>query len=135
MQKLILFFGFVIASFTLHAADSTFLQYKGTYIFPYGSMITTVEITIDDSVLMISSSIGTSRLDKIANDSFYLVAYDGVVVFIRDSTKTKVSGIKIEAQSVLLEGEKQADKSSGAKLFYKKEELVFINKNRIKKHI
>ncbi len=52
-----------------NATDSTFVQYKGTYIFPYGSMIESVEITVADTVLMIESTIGTSRLDKIANDT------------------------------------------------------------------
>ena len=109
------------------AADSTYLQYKGVYLFPYGSMIPSVEIGISDSVLTISSNIGNSRLDKMATDTFYLVAYDGVVIFKRDNTN-KVIGIKIEAQAVLLDGDKQADKSSGTKTLFKKDDLVLTDK-------
>ncbi len=115
-----------------YATDSTFVQYKGTYIFPYGSMIESVEISVADTVLMIKSSIGTSRLDKIANDTFYLVAYNGIVVFRRDSLH-HVNGIKIEAQSVLLEGDKQEEKSSGSKFYYIREDLSFINEQLFKK--
>ncbi len=114
------------------ATDSTFVQYKGTYIFPYGSMIESVEISVADTVLMIKSSIGTSRLDKMANDTFYLVAYNGIVVFRRDSLHN-INGIKIDAQSVLLEGDKQEEKSSGSKFYYNREDLSFINEQLFKK--
>jgi hypothetical protein len=68
-----------------------------------------------------------------AGDTFYLLAYDGVVVFKRDSTN-KVIGIKIEAQAVLLDGDKQSDKSSGTKSFIRKDDLVLTDKFYFKIH-
>ena len=90
----------------LHAQDTTWNEYVGTYKFPEGSVVLSVEIKIENGALTASSSAGSSALEKISKDTFSLVSYSGTVYFTRDSDK-KVNGIKIEVQDTVLEGKKE----------------------------
>ena len=107
MRKLALFiivsFGFVFSN----AQDTTLNEYVGTYTFPEGGPVTTVNIKLENGSLVASSTAGSSPLEKISKDTFNLVTYNGKVYFTRDSTK-KVDGIKIEAEDTILEGKKES---------------------------
>ena len=107
MRKLVLSiivsFGFVFSN----AQDTTLNEYVGTYTFPEGGPVTTVDVKIENGSLMASSSAGSSILEKVSKDTFNLVAYSGMVYFTRDSLK-KVNGIKIEVQDTIMEGKKES---------------------------
>jgi hypothetical protein len=107
-MKKITFFLFAIVSFIfLKAQDTTLNEYVGTYTFPEGGPVTTVDVKIENGSLMASSTAGSSPLEKISKDTFNLVTYNGKVYFSRDSTK-KVNGIKIEVEETILEGKKES---------------------------
>lgn len=91
----------------LNAQDTTLNEYVGTYTFPEGGPVTTVEVKMENGSLTASSSAGSSILEKVSKDTFNLVAYSGMVYFTRDSLK-KVNGIKIEVQDTILEGKKES---------------------------
>ena len=99
---------YAIVSFTLlNAQDTTLNEYVGTYTFPEGGPVTTVEVKNENGSLTASSSAGSSILERVSKDTFNLVAYSGMVYFTRDSSK-KVNGIKIEVQDTILEGKKES---------------------------
>ena len=101
--SIIVSFGFVLSN----AQDTTLNEYVGTYTFPEGGPVTTVDVKIENGSLMASSSAGSSILEKVSKDTFNLVAYSGMVYFTRDSLK-KINGIKIEVQDTILEGKKES---------------------------
>jgi hypothetical protein len=111
-MRIILFLCFIgLATSNLNAQDSTLKQYVGNYIFPDGSFVPSAEISLRDTVLNINSEKGTSDLVKRARDTFSLASYDGTVYFKRDSTN-KITGIKVDVEDVLIEGNKQADSTA-----------------------
>jgi hypothetical protein len=91
---------------TLNAQDTTLKEYVGTYLFPQGSYVPSAEVSLQDSVLVVSSVEGTSLLQKSAKDTFLLTAYNGMAYFRRNS-KGKVAGIKVVVEDILLEGTKE----------------------------
>ena len=107
MRKLILSMVISCCFLFLKAQDTTLHEYVGTYIFPEGGPVTTVDIKLENGSLLASSSAGSSALEKISKDTFNLVAYNGMVYFTRDSLK-KVNGIKIEVQDTIMEGKKES---------------------------
>jgi hypothetical protein len=111
-MRVLLFLCFIsLATSNLNAQDSTLKEYVGNYIFPDGSFVPSAEISLRDTVLNINSEKGTSDLVKRSRDTFSLLNYDGTVYFKRDSTN-KISGVKVEVEDVLVEGNKQADNSA-----------------------
>ena len=86
-------------------ADTTLNEFKGSYKFPDGSMISTADILVEGKNLVITASLGSSPLPRINKDTFSLEAYNGVVIF-RRSKEGKVSGIYIDAGGTILEGER-----------------------------
>src|SRR5262245_23086911 len=96
----------IMAGSALHAQDTTLNEYVGTYKFPEGSAVLSVDIKIENGALMANSSAGSSALEKVSKDTFNLVSYSGMVYFTRDADK-KVNGIKIEVQDTVLEGKKE----------------------------
>jgi len=94
-----------------NAQDTTLNEYLGTYTFPDGSVVPTVEITLENGGLMASSSAGSSALEKVSRDTFNLVAFSGTVYFLRDGGH-KIDSIKIQTEDVLLEGKKQSNGSA-----------------------
>lgn len=108
-----LLFGFATCGL-LNAQDTTLNEYVGTYKFPEGSVVTSVDIKIENGALMASSSAGSSALEKISKDTFNLVTYSGTVVFTRNGDK-QVNGIKIEVQDTILEGKKEGTGGIAAK--------------------
>ena len=107
MRKLILSVFVSLSLVLLHAQDTTLNAYVGTYTFPEGGTVTSVDVKIENGSLVASSTAGSSPLEKISKDTFTLVTYDGKVYFSRDSTK-KVNGIKIEVEDTILEGKKES---------------------------
>jgi uncharacterized protein DUF3471 len=107
MKKFIFSMIAVIYFTFLHGQDSTLNEYVGTYKFPEGSVVLSVDIKLENGALMASSTAGSSALEKISKDTFNLVSYSGTVFFTRDADK-KVNGIKIEVQDTVLEGKKES---------------------------
>lgn len=107
MRKAILFViactGFTI----LQAQDTTLNQYVGTYKFPEGSVVPSVDIKIENGTLMANSTAGASALERVSKDTFNLVSYSGRVYFTRDTDK-KVDGIKVEVEDTILAGKKES---------------------------
>jgi hypothetical protein len=91
----------------LAQTDTSLQQYTGVYKFPEGSVVTSVEIKIENGGLMATSTAGSSVLERISKDTFNLVSYSGTVYFTRDAEK-KVNGIRIEVQDTILEGKKES---------------------------
>lgn len=107
MKNLFLTLVTLVAFVFSNAQDTTLNEYVGTYTFPEGGPVTTVDVKIENGSLMASSSAGSSILEKVSKDTFNLVAYNGMVYFTRDSLK-KVNGIKIEVQDTIMEGKKES---------------------------
>ena len=107
MRNLILSIMICFGLVSLHAQDTTLNEYVGTYTFPEGGPVTTVDVKLENGSLVASSTAGSSPLERISKDTFNLVTYNGKVYFSRDSTK-KVSGIKIEVEDTILEGKKES---------------------------
>ena len=107
MRKLFLSFIVSFGLLFLRAQDTTLNEYVGTYTFPEGGPVTSVDIKLENGSLVATSTAGSSALEKISNDTFNLVTYNGKVYFTRDSTK-KVNGIKIEVEDTILEGKKES---------------------------
>jgi len=108
MRKLALSLAMSVGFVFLNAQEDTTLNaYVGTYTFPEGGPVTSVDVKIENGSLVANSTAGSSPLEKISKDTFNLVTYSGKVYFSRDSTK-KVSGIKIEVEDTILEGKKES---------------------------
>jgi len=107
MKKFIFSIIAVISFPFLYGQDTTLNEYVGTYKFPEGSVVLSVDIKLENGALSASSSAGSSPLEKISKDTFNLVSYSGTVFFTRDADK-KVNGIKIEVQDTVLEGKKES---------------------------
>jgi hypothetical protein len=107
MKKFTLLVCAIVSFILLRAQDTTLNEYVGTYTFPEGGPVTTVDVKLENGSLVASSTAGSSPLEKIAKDTFNLVTYNGKVYFSRDSTK-KVNGIKIEVEDTILEGKKES---------------------------
>src|SRR5678809_201688 len=108
MRKLALSLAMSLGFVFLNAQEDTTLNaYVGTYTFPEGGPVTSVDVKIENGSLVANSTAGSSPLEKISKDTFNLVTYSGKVYFSRDSTK-KVNGIKIEVEDTILESKKES---------------------------
>jgi uncharacterized protein DUF3471 len=107
MKKITLFVFAIVSFIFLKAQDTTLNEYVGTYTFPEGGPVTSVDVKLENGSLVASSTAGSSLLEKISKDTFNLVTYSGKVYFSRDSSK-KVNGIKIEVEDTILEGKKES---------------------------
>lgn len=85
--------------------DSTLQDFVGKYKFPDGSIVPEVTVTMEGEGLMMGSSAGNSSLNKIGEDLFSIVAFEGTAQFKRDANK-KVVGVNINAGGYVLEGTK-----------------------------
>ncbi len=85
--------------------DSTLKQFVGKYVFPDGSVVAEVTVAIEDTTLTMSSSAGTTLLEKKGEDLYIIVQYQGTAKFNRDANK-KVIGVSIDAMGYQLEGTK-----------------------------
>ncbi|HEY4147986.1 MAG TPA: hypothetical protein VGM41_03615 [Chitinophagaceae bacterium] len=105
MKCILLSVAFIaLACTTLHAQDTTGShQYVGKYMFPDGSVVPSVEVTLDNGALSMSSTAGTSPLQLLGKDSFSLVTFNGYAVFRRNGND-KIMSVHIEASGYVLEG-------------------------------
>ena len=91
-----------------NAQDSTQRKdYLGKYKFPEGSVVPEVEVLIENGMLMMNSSAGTSSLELIKGDTFTIVAFNGTAAFKRNDAK-KVIGVHIDAGGYILDGVKDS---------------------------
>ena len=79
--------------------------YAGKYKFPEGTVITDLELKLENGTLMGYSDQGNSEFKKVDGDVFAVVAYEGKATF-RRNPEGKIVGIKIEVQDMILEGTK-----------------------------
>jgi uncharacterized protein DUF3471 len=117
MRKMF-FILFSLSAFIItHAqtAVDSLKEYTGTYKFPAGSEMTTVEITIQDGALFGASNLGSAALVRVNKDTFSIPAHDGTIYFSRNAEK-KVVKIHIEVGEMILDGEKD----NGSLAFYRR---------------
>ena len=92
---------------TANAQTSSLKDYLGKYVFPEGSPVTEVTLTVEDTVLTINSAMGATALEKKGVDTFYLAAYDAPIIFKRgadNSVETLtiiVQGMELTAKKVV----------------------------------
>jgi hypothetical protein len=96
-----------------NAQDSTQKQFVGKYRFPEGSVVPDVDVVIDNGVLMMNSSAGTSTLELVKTDTFTITSFNGTAVFKRNDAK-KVIGVHIDAGGYVLDGVKDSASSKYA---------------------
>jgi len=105
MRKLMLsFFAISLTFIAVAQEDTTLQQYTGKYKFPEGSVVTEVNVAIENGVLLANSPMGSSELKKTEADVFEIVAYGGTATFKR--TEGKVSGVQMIVGDMILEGTK-----------------------------
>lgn len=116
MKKLVLSIVIVLGFMTVvNAQTSPFKDYLGKYVFAAGSPVTEVTMTAEESSLVINSAMGSVPLEKKGVDTFYLAAYDALVIFKRATDKS-IESVSIAVQGMELVGKKEAAASiSGTK--------------------
>lgn len=113
MRKSFLLFGLSLCLFFAAQAqdapkDTTLQEFVGKYVFPSGSIIADVTVSIENGALSISSSAGPSALVKKEADLYTITAFNGTAKFNRDSNK-KIIGVSVDARGYQLEGTKTAE--------------------------
>ncbi len=83
--------------------DSTLQQYVGKYKFPEGSVVAEVIVALEGEGLTMTSSAGTSALEKKSDDLYTIVQFQGTAKFNRNADK-KIIGVSIDAMGYQLEG-------------------------------
>lgn len=108
-MKKILLLAVVLTSFitAVKAQNNPLKDYLGKYTFVEGSPVTEIDLSAEDSTLVINSAMGSTTLEKKGVDTFYLAAYDASVIFKRASDKT-VESVSIFVQGMELIGKKVA---------------------------
>lgn len=108
MKKMIMMTVVMMGFMTvLNAQSSPFKDYLGKYVFAAGSPVAEVTMTAQDSALVVNSAMGSTPLEKKGVDTFYLAAYDALVIFKRASDKS-VESVSIAVQGMELVGKKEA---------------------------
>ena len=87
--------------------QDTLQQYTGKYKFPEGSIIAEVEVLLNDGVLVMNSSAGSSALRVDREDDFSITAFNGSATFKRNNDK-KIIGVHIEALGYTLDGTRES---------------------------
>lgn len=105
MLLMVLVLGFGVASYA-QQQDTTLAQYVGKYVFPSGSVIDAVTVSLENDALVMNSSAGASALTKESEDLYVIVAFQGKALFKRDNNK-KIVGVSINAMGYQLEGTKE----------------------------
>jgi hypothetical protein len=114
----------VIATAT--AQTSPLKDYLGKYVFPEGSPVTEVTLTIEDTVLTINSAMGATALEKKGVDTFYLAAYDAPIIFKRGANNS------VETLTIIVQGMELTATKVAASFAIKEEDFyakVWANKN------
>jgi len=108
MKKIsFLLIAFIAIATSIQAQDTLALkEYTGKFIFPEGSIVAYVAVTVEKGKLSFSSSQGTGTLEKIAEDSFSIPEYQGTGKYIRNADK-KITGVVIDVMGYHMVGTKQ----------------------------
>ncbi|MGH2552466.1 MAG: hypothetical protein ACRDEB_02050 [Chitinophagaceae bacterium] len=120
---------------TLHAQQDSLQQYAGKYIFPEGSPVTEIMVTLDSSGLTAISALGSSELRKIEGDDFSIIAYGGLATFKRNA-ENKISGVHIIVGDINMVGTKK-EEGFDLSITWRTETIVLnkpINKSTITLH-
>ena len=96
----------IIGFLSVNAQTDSLKQYTGTYVFGDGSPVPSVEVSMTDGALSMSSTAGNSSLTQLGVDSFQIVEFSGTAVFRRSEDK-KINAVHIEAMGYVLDGQKQ----------------------------
>jgi hypothetical protein len=112
MKKVTIFLFIFIASGLYLKAQDSLQQYVAKFKFPQGSVVTEINVALDNGILTLTSSMGNAAIEKAGTDQFTIPAYNGTATFTRNEAK-KVSGLKIEVMGILLEGTKEEKESVG----------------------
>lgn len=91
--------------------DSTLKQFVGKYVFPEGSVVPEVVVTLESGALRMSSTAGESPLEKQGEDLYAITQFQGTAKFNRNTDK-KIVGVSIDAQGYKLEGTKVAEEAT-----------------------
>ncbi len=105
MKKLLFVLSLFCCGSIVNAQD-TLQQYTGRYVFPDGSVVASVDVTLSGGALTMSSTSGTSTLVQLGVDSFQIVEFSGTSVF-RRNTENKINAVHIEAMGYVLDGVKE----------------------------
>ena len=130
-MKIFFLIAFCMIAITSVAQDSTYKEMTGRYKFPAGSVIDEANVTVDNGALTMSSSAGTSTLERIKGDTFNVVSFNGTCIFKRDDAK-KINGVHVDASGYILDGVKDAAAVAMAAADFsalKESELAIINES------
>lgn len=106
-MKKLFFIAIAAVSFsTINAQTDSLQQYTGKYVFPEGNVVPSVDVTLSEGALSMSSVAGSSALTQLGVDSFEVVQFTGIAVFRRGEDKA-VNGVHIEAAGYVMDGQKQ----------------------------
>ncbi len=94
-------------AFVYAQSNTTLQEYTGIYRFPDGSVVTSVDITIQDGTLIANSTMGTAGLTRISRDTFSIPTYKGMAYFSRNA-EGKIVKVRVQVQDLILDGDKQA---------------------------
>ena len=108
MKRLFFFLIVAISFSTANAQTDSLQQYTGKYVFPDGSVVPSVDVTLSDGALSMSSAAGTSALTQLGVDSFEIIQFAGTAIFRRDADKA-INAVHIDAGGYILDGQKQSN--------------------------
>jgi hypothetical protein len=106
MKKLFLSLILLASFYAVNAQTDSLQEYAGTYVFPDGNVVPSVDVALASGSLSMSSAAGTSALTQLGVDSFSVVEFSGTAVFKRGDDK-KINGVHIEAAGYVMDGKKQ----------------------------
>lgn len=95
-----------IVTLAASAQDSTLKEYVGRYIFPDGSVVPSAEVSLNGNVLSVSSTQGSSPMEKRGRDTFALVNFNGMAYYKRND-KGAVMSVRVEVGDIILDGVKE----------------------------
>ena len=127
MKKIVLMAVILMGVFAnVNAQTSPLKDYLGKYVFPEGSPVAEVTVTVEDTVLTINSAMGATPLERKGVDTFYLAAYDAPIIFKRGSNNA------VETLTIVVQGMELTAKRAATTYAIKEEDFfakVWANKN------
>jgi len=135
-MKMYFSFFYILLAIAANAQDTTHKEMVGRYKFPAGSVIDEAIVTWDAGILTMSSTAGTSTLEKVKGDTFNVVSFSGICVFQRDANK-KINGVHVDASGYILDGTKDAaapNENTGVLMDEKlRQRIVYVNRSALAK--
>lgn len=107
MKKVFLSFFILLGFLTVNAQTDSLQKYTGKFIFPDGSPVSEITITVENGLLMAGSAMGSTEFKPTSTvDVFEIVAYGGTAIFKKK--EGKVTSLQVQVGDVNMEGEKTA---------------------------